>query len=226
MNTLLAGGAEQRPLTGRQSRILGFVEEHIRRSGYPPTLREIGDAVGLANINAVRGHLDALQRKGYVTKEPDKARSICVVRSPSPLGLLKRKLHEVFQTDRDTFHRIVYGLAWKTPRGAPYLAGAARRIEDALEAEAVERGWRIVERRIQPDHVVVIVEAWPNHSPRLALERLQDACRRAIKRRPRGEVAGGRLWARGFVATTDLAILDELVRRLLAGPAAGKEATP
>ena len=205
-------------LTEQQSRVLAFVEDHVRRQGYPPTLREIGEAVGLANVNAVRGHLNALERKGYVTKEPDKARSLRVVRSPSPLSLFKRKLHQVFRTDQDVVHRIVYGLAWKTLHGEPHMAGPrGRELEEAIDAEAIEHGWRIIEKRVEPDHVVVVVETWPNHSAELAVARLESACRRAMGRRHR-EFRRRHPWAKGYVATTDLGILDDLVRRFLEGP--------
>jgi DNA-binding MarR family transcriptional regulator len=213
-------------LTEQQGRVLGFVEDHIRRQGYPPTLREIGEAVGLANVNAVRGHLDALQRKGFVVKDPDKARSIRIVSSPSPLSLLKRKLHKVLQTDRGVFHRIVYGLAWKTADRLPYLIGPRRAaLEEAIEAEAVERGWRIVEKHVASDHAVVVVETWPNHSAETAVQRLQSAGRRAVSRHLAG-LPGGRIWAGGYVATTDLGRLDDLVRRFLEDASEEEEASP
>jgi len=213
-------------LTEQQGRVLGFVGDHIRRQGYPPTLREIGEAVGLVNVNAVRGHLDALQRKGYLVKDPDKARSIRVVRSPSPLSLLKRKLHKVLRTDCGVFHRIVYGLAWKTADRLPYLAGPRRAaLEEALETEAVERGWRIAEKHVAPDHVVVVVETWPNHSAETTVQRLQSAGRRAVNRHLAG-LPGGRIWAKGYVATTDLGLLDDLVRRFLEEASEEEEASP
>jgi len=62
------------PLTDQQEKVLATVEDYVARNGFPPTLREIGDALGLANVNAVRGHVSALEKKGYITKEPEKAR--------------------------------------------------------------------------------------------------------------------------------------------------------
>ena len=77
---------EARPLTDQQESVLTFVEEFSRDRGFPPTLREIGDALGLPNVNAVRGHLAALEKKGYITRAPDKARSIQVVHAPSAIS--------------------------------------------------------------------------------------------------------------------------------------------
>ena len=202
-------------LTDQQRKALAVVEDCVSRNGYPPTLREIGRALGLANVNAVRGHLVALEKKGYITKEPDKARSIRVSQSPSTYSRFKRKLHEVFRTDTGVLHRIVYGLAWATWRRQPCLTGLRREwLNEVLQREAVERGWRILESRIEPDHVVLIVEAWPNHSAQLVVGRFHAAGRKLMQRRPT-EFPGKYLWTRGYVATTDLALLDELVARLL-----------
>ena len=51
-------------LTERQRKVLDFVQGYVDGHGFPPTLREIGDAVGIASLNAVRGHLAALEKKG------------------------------------------------------------------------------------------------------------------------------------------------------------------
>ena len=63
-----------KPLTGQQQTVLTFVTGFVEEHGFPPTLREIGDAIGLVNVNAVRGHLAALEKKGYITKEEYQAR--------------------------------------------------------------------------------------------------------------------------------------------------------
>ena len=206
---------ETRPLTPQQQKVLTFVEEFSERRGFPPTLREIGDAIGLANVNAVRGHLAALEKKGYITKTPEKARSIRVVHSPSAFSEFKRKLHEVFRTDDGVVHGMVYGLAWTTRRRAPVLIGPRRkRIDEAFEREAVEHGWTILAKRIEPDHVVLVVEVWPNHSAELTVRRFQAAGRAARRRYPK-EFSTQELWEKGYVATTDLDLLDELVQRAL-----------
>jgi REP element-mobilizing transposase RayT len=204
-----------KPLTDQQHRVLAFVQQFLQEHGFPPTLREIGEAIGLANVNAVRGHLAALERKGYITKAPDKARSIQIVRAPSALSQLKRKLHEVLGTDEGVLHHVVYGLAWATRQRAGCLTGLrARWIEEALEHEAVERGWTVLEARVEPDHVVVVVQTWHDHSAQRVVHRLQAAGQAARRRHP-GEFPEGPLWGKGYVATTDLELLDELVGKLL-----------
>jgi len=206
-----------RPLTQRQKKVLAFVEEHSHRHGFPPTLREIGSGIGLANVNAVRGHLDALQKKGYIDRSPDKARSIRVVRPQgvSRLSRVKRALHRVARTNEGVLHRIVYGVVLATRKGRPHFAGAARRrIADAIERECVEHGWRLAETRIEPDHLVLVLEVWPNHSPQLTVRRIR-AAGEALRRYDGKGFPGRRMWAAGYAVTTDLAQLDAVAEEFL-----------
>jgi repressor LexA len=55
-------------LTGRQRRILDAIEESMQRCGYPPTLREIGEAAGLASTSSVSHQLATLEKKGYLSR--------------------------------------------------------------------------------------------------------------------------------------------------------------
>ncbi|HEX6858503.1 MAG TPA: transcriptional repressor LexA [Streptosporangiaceae bacterium] len=73
-------------LTDRQRRIMQVIEESVRRHGYPPTLREIGDATGLASTSSVSHQLISLQRKGYVSRGAGRPRSAVVrpVADPGP----------------------------------------------------------------------------------------------------------------------------------------------
>lgn len=64
------------PLTKRQSQILEFIDSAIREKGYPPTVREIGQAVGLNSPSTVHNHLNTLQDKGYLRRDPTKNRAI------------------------------------------------------------------------------------------------------------------------------------------------------
>ena len=65
-------------LTDRQRRIMQVIEESVRRHGYPPTLREIGDAAGLASTSSVSHQLISLQKKGYVSRGAGRPRSAVV----------------------------------------------------------------------------------------------------------------------------------------------------
>lgn len=64
------------PLTRRQQEILEFIERTVSERGYPPSVREIGEAVGLASPSTVHSHLHTLQHLGYLRRDPTKPRAI------------------------------------------------------------------------------------------------------------------------------------------------------
>jgi repressor LexA len=63
-------------ITSRQQRILDFIERTVRERGYPPTVREIGDAVGLTSSSSVHAQLANLERKGLLHKDASKPRAM------------------------------------------------------------------------------------------------------------------------------------------------------
>ena len=63
-------------ITARQQRILDFIAETVRERGYPPTVREIGEAVGLTSSSSVHAQLANLERKGLLHKDPTKPRAM------------------------------------------------------------------------------------------------------------------------------------------------------
>src|SRR5215469_12242777 len=79
-----------RELTDRQRAIIGVIEDSVRRDGYAPTLREIGEAIGLSSTSSVSYQLSVLQRKGYLSRGAGRPRT-AVVHPPgeSPAGPLR-----------------------------------------------------------------------------------------------------------------------------------------
>jgi len=72
-------------LTKRQEQTLDFIRSSIEDRGYPPTLREIGEHMGIRSTNGVNDHLRALERKGYLTREDMKSRALKLVEDqPAP----------------------------------------------------------------------------------------------------------------------------------------------
>src|SRR5579864_6880220 len=67
---------EKQPLTDRQKAVLEFIGRSIERRGYPPTLREIGEHMGIRSTNGVNDHLKALEKKGYLEREDLKSRAL------------------------------------------------------------------------------------------------------------------------------------------------------
>jgi repressor LexA len=66
-------------LTGRQREIWSFLVDYLDRHGYPPTVREIGEAVGLASPSTVHAHLANLERAGLLRRDPTKPRALELV---------------------------------------------------------------------------------------------------------------------------------------------------
>lgn len=68
--------AMSEPLTPRQREILNVIEQNMQERGYPPSVREIGEAVGLNSPSTVHNHLATLQRLGYLYRDPTKPRAL------------------------------------------------------------------------------------------------------------------------------------------------------
>ncbi len=66
-------------LNPRQRQILDFLREHARSHAYPPTVREIGLAVGLSSSSTVQNHLNSLEAKGHIRRDPTKSRTVEIV---------------------------------------------------------------------------------------------------------------------------------------------------
>jgi len=78
-------------LTERQRQVLDFIDAEVRRRGYPPSVREIGEAVGLSSPSTVHAHLAALQDKGYLRRDPSKPRAIEVAFEASTGSTAERR---------------------------------------------------------------------------------------------------------------------------------------
>lgn len=80
-------------LTGRQQEIWDFLVDYVDQHGYPPTVREIGEAVGLASPSTVHAHLANLERAGLLKRDPTKPRAVELVgreRRDAPAGALEK----------------------------------------------------------------------------------------------------------------------------------------
>jgi len=75
------------PLTERQRQILQFIKDEIRTKGYPPSVREIGEAIGLSSSSTVHGHMAKLEEKGYIRRDPTKPRAIEVLDGSGPSSM-------------------------------------------------------------------------------------------------------------------------------------------
>ncbi len=76
------------PLTQRQNQALDFIRGYIRESRKPPTLKEIGVALGMRSSNGVFKVLQALEAKGYIQREPNQARGLSLNETEDPFTLI------------------------------------------------------------------------------------------------------------------------------------------
>jgi repressor LexA len=111
-------------LTGRQEQTLDFIRKSIEERGYPPTLREIGEYMGIRSTNGVNDHLRALERKGYLRREDMKSRALKLVSSPESSTPVK-------VTDDDMVEVRVLG---RVAAGLPLLAE-----ENVIDTVRVDR---------------------------------------------------------------------------------------
>ena len=85
-------------LTGRQQEIWDYLVEYVDRHGYPPTVREIGEHVGLASPSTVHAHLANLERAGYLRRDPTKPRALELLQhkraAAEPAELRPEREHE------------------------------------------------------------------------------------------------------------------------------------
>ena len=70
-------------LTARQQQILEVIDAHLTERGYPPSVREIGEAVGLTSPSSVQNHLNRLNELGYLRRDPTKPRALEVRYDPN-----------------------------------------------------------------------------------------------------------------------------------------------
>ncbi|MDR3307526.1 MAG: transcriptional repressor LexA, partial [Coriobacteriales bacterium] len=110
-------------LTNRQQEILDFLRTATAKQGYPPSVREIGNAVGLSSSSTVHSHLQALENKGYIHRDPAAARALVVV------DQIVIEESNTLSEERDLLRNVVaLPLVGSVAAGTPILA--EQNIED------------------------------------------------------------------------------------------------
>src|SRR5699024_2847185 len=77
----MVGGLTMKEISDRQKQIYQYIKRTVQEKGYPPSVREIGNAVGLQSSSTVHGHLAKLEDKGYIRRDPTKPRAIEIVQT-------------------------------------------------------------------------------------------------------------------------------------------------
>ena len=123
-------------LTPRQRRVLTVIRESVEHRGYPPSVREIGEAVGLTSTSSVSHQLKALERKGFLRRDPNRPRAVDV-RGPEEMAEASAGADEHTETMPTPTYVPVLG---RIAAGGPILAEQA--VEDVfpLPRELVGEG--------------------------------------------------------------------------------------
>lgn len=79
--------AKLEPLNKRQQMILGYIQDYCKTHGYPPSIRDIGKAVGLKSSSTVHMYLVQLEEKGYIRRDPARPRAIIVIKDETEIDL-------------------------------------------------------------------------------------------------------------------------------------------
>lgn len=108
-------------LNKREKSILKFIAKQTEKEGYPPSVREIGKAVGLSSTATVHGYLKRLEEKGYIRKENQKGRTLKLIKDENGENVAKKKRKEAkdFYASREMVEVPVIG---KITAGEPILA--------------------------------------------------------------------------------------------------------
>jgi repressor LexA len=129
-------------LTGRQQEIWKFLTDYVDEHGYPPTVREIGEAVGLASPSTVHAHLANLERAGLIKRDPTKPRALELRRDPKPSAQAQQP---------DDVHRLP--LVGEIAAGGPLLAD--QNVEEYLAVpEPLARGGEEFLLRVKGDSMI------------------------------------------------------------------------
>ena len=145
-------------LTDRQLEVLHFIARQIEERGYPPTIREIGEALDIRSTNGVNDHLKALERKGYLSRDPVKSRALIpTVRARAALGEAEGGAQVIplaRPAGRPGARLVEVPIVGRVAAGQPILA--QERIEDTVQVDAFLLGTnkKVYGLRVQGDSMI------------------------------------------------------------------------
>lgn len=130
------GGEQQ--LTKRQQEILEFIQEYLSSNGYPPTVRDIGGAVGLTSSSTVHAHLANLEKAGAIRRDPTKPRALEILadRAGAAASATRRAADRIGQAVTDATSGLP--LIGQVAAGGPIVA--EQNIEDYIDVPKIAGG--------------------------------------------------------------------------------------
>jgi repressor LexA len=142
-------------LTDRQLEVLRFITKQIEECGYPPTIREIGEGLDIRSTNGVNDHLKALERKGYLTRDPVKSRALIPTLAARELGDAHGNVIPFRPgATRTGTHLVEVPIVGRVAAGQPILA--QERVEDTVQVDAFLLGTnkKVYGLRVQGDSMI------------------------------------------------------------------------
>jgi repressor LexA len=145
-------------LTDRQLEVLRFIAEQIEDRGYPPTIREIGEALDIRSTNGVNDHLKALERKGFLTRDPVKSRALMPTEAAREVlggGSVGADVIPIGRAHRAAQGRLVeIPIIGRVAAGQPILA--TEHVEDTVQVDSFFLGAsrKVYGLRVQGDSMV------------------------------------------------------------------------
>jgi len=139
VHDLPEGPPDESGLTPRQRKVLEVIRDSVERRGYPPTVREIGEAVGLTSTSSVSHQLTTLQKKGFLRRDPSRPRAVDVRMPGEPPAAMEEAVDEVSLREAQPQPAYVPVIG-RIAAGGPILAEQA--VEDVfpLPRELVGNG--------------------------------------------------------------------------------------
>lgn len=126
-------------LTERQKEILDFIQQYVDELGYPPTLREIGKKFGISSTFGVKRHLDALEKKGFLSIESNSSRAISISKS---------------KTDIDNNSFLSIPLVGRVAAGFPILAIENIESNIVIDKSLVSKGEDSFALKVKGDSMI------------------------------------------------------------------------
>jgi repressor LexA len=147
-------------LTDRQLEVLRFIATQIEERGYPPTIREIGEALDIASTNGVNDHLKALEKKGFLQRDPVKSRALIPTSAArDALGLDERGKVVSLAARREAKataagRTVQIPIIGRVAAGQPILA--EEHVEDTVQVDSFFLGTnkRVYGLRVQGDSMI------------------------------------------------------------------------
>lgn len=122
-----------------------------------------------------------------------------------------------YQRDEHRVHLIAYHLVWTPKRRKAVLVGnIARDCQSIIEAKCLEQGWRVVELAVQPDHVHLLVIAWPTTSAAEIVKECKGVTSHELRQKYPALLKLPSLWTRSYFASTVGKVSQAVIERYVA----------